>query len=409
MAGMAATIFAANRGIDVLQVGVTAEINFASGLIDLLGVHPVEAGRVRKCPWKAIAELVRETPAHPFARLTSTQIEQAMAEFLSFLKDAGQPYVVSPEHNVRVLTPLGTTKTTYAVPQSMAAGIDAMAEGSPCLLVDFKGLKGFSARQIVETIGGRWPALRRARVAFPKLEGELYPEKMAWALENEAARRQLIGHLRPQLGDAVYVGFPAVLGIYRTAEVIDHLQDALGVRIFEIPTMLPAVTGLRLREAIEQRLRKIGVRTRYQQTVTAVEVPADRSLRLTLGGDGRATVVRSRAVVLATGRFYGKGLQADRKNVRESLFDMPVYQPADRSLWHRRDLLNPAGHPINLAGLQVDDRFRPVDAHGRAVYPTVFAAGSVLAHQDWTRQKCGSGLAIATAYGAVGGYCRTKA
>ena len=29
------------------------------------------------------------------------------------------------------------------------------------------------------------------------------------------------------------------------------------------------------------------------------------------------------------------------------------------------------------------------------------AAGSILAHQDWKRQKCGSGLAIATAYGAV--------
>lgn len=29
------------------------------------------------------------------------------------------------------------------------------------------------------------------------------------------------------------------------------------------------------------------------------------------------------------------------------------------------------------------------------------AAGAILAHQDWVRQKCGSGLAIATAYGAV--------
>jgi glycerol-3-phosphate dehydrogenase subunit B len=33
----------------------------------------------------------------------------------------------------------------------------------------------------------------------------------------------------------------------------------------------------------------------------------------------------------------------------------------------------------------------------------LFAAGSILAHQDWMRMKCGSGLAIATAYAAVEG------
>jgi glycerol-3-phosphate dehydrogenase subunit B len=33
--------------------------------------------------------------------------------------------------------------------------------------------------------------------------------------------------------------------------------------------------------------------------------------------------------------------------------------------------------------------------------PRLFAAGSILAHQDWVREKCGSGLALASAYGAV--------
>ena len=31
----------------------------------------------------------------------------------------------------------------------------------------------------------------------------------------------------------------------------------------------------------------------------------------------------------------------------------------------------------------------------------IFAAGIILAHQDWTRMKCGSGLSVATAYGAI--------
>lgn len=408
MAGMAAALFAANRGIDVLQVGLTGEINFASGLIDLLGVHPVESGRTRKDPWKAIAALAGDMPGHPYTRLAPDRIQQALEEFLSFLKQAGHPYVVQPERNVRVISPLGTIKTTWAVPHTMAGGIDALADRSPCLLVDFEGLKGFSARQIVENIGRRWPGLRMARITFPGQTGELYPEKTAWALNNKDTREKLIQGIRPYLADARYVALPAVLGIYHTTAVIDALQEGLGLPVFEIPTMIPAVTGLRLREALEQGLPRAGVRTRYQEKAAAVKMLADGTLHGTLEGTTSKVKVTSRAAVLATGRFYGKGLQADRKGIRETLLNLPVYQPADRTRWHHKDFLNPAGHPINLAGLQVDDCFRPVDQHGKPVYPSVFAAGSVLAHQDWVRQKCGSGLAIATAFGAIQGYLTSR-
>jgi glycerol-3-phosphate dehydrogenase subunit B len=401
MAGMAASLFAANRGIDVLQVGITGEMNFASGLIDLLGVHPVETGRIRTNPWRAIEELVRDVPAHPYAHLSPARIKQALDECLSFLQEAGQPYTVEPDRNVRVITPVGTIKTTYAVPVGMAAGAKALDARLPCLLVDFHRLKGFSALQIVETVGERWPGLRAVRIEFPDLRGELYPEKMAWALETGETRQKLIERIHPQLGDAQAVGMPAVLGIYRTVEVLEDMQSALGLPVFEIPTMLPAVTGLRLRTAFEERLPQIGVRTHYQQKVTGVEVDADRTFRFCLGNGAGAVTLRARAAVLATGRFYGRGLHADRKGIRETLFQLPVYQPPDRTTWHHKDFLNPAGHLINRTGIQVDDSFRPVDKNRKIVYPGLYAAGSVLAHQDWIRQKCGSGLAIASAFGAV--------
>jgi glycerol-3-phosphate dehydrogenase subunit B len=35
------------------------------------------------------------------------------------------------------------------------------------------------------------------------------------------------------------------------------------------------------------------------------------------------------------------------------------------------------------------------------VYENLFAAGAILAHQDWIRSKSGTGLAVATAFGAV--------
>jgi anaerobic glycerol-3-phosphate dehydrogenase len=39
--------------------------------------------------------------------------------------------------------------------------------------------------------------------------------------------------------------------------------------------------------------------------------------------------------------------------------------------------------------------------HGRPRFEKLFAAGIILAHQDWSRMKCGSGLTVATAYGAI--------
>ena len=407
MAGMAASLFAANRGIDVLQVGVTGEINFASGLIDLLGVHPVERQRVRKNPWSAMGELVRDVPSHPYARLRPEQIEQALDEFLLFLKNAGQVYTIKHRQNTQVLTPVGTVKTTYAVPQTMAYVHTALENRQACLLVDVARLKGFSGRQIVENVTGRWPALRTARIEFPNTKGELYPEKMAWDLESTNTRAELIDRIRPHLGKTQCIGLPAVLGIYRTAEVLQDLQQSLGVPVFEVPTMLPAVTGLRLREAFEQGLPQIGVRTLYQHRIEKVKIGADQMFHFFPGngsGGAGAAVIKARAAVLATGRFYGKGLTADRNRIRETLFNLPVYQPQNRTLWHDKDFLHPAGHLINQSGLPIDDCFRPVDHNREVVYPNLFAAGSVLAHQDWIRQKCGSGLAIASAFGAVSGY-----
>ena len=46
MAGMAAALFAAGRGLSVAQAGRGGGVPlFASGLLDLMAVHPVEEGR----------------------------------------------------------------------------------------------------------------------------------------------------------------------------------------------------------------------------------------------------------------------------------------------------------------------------------------------------------------------------
>jgi glycerol-3-phosphate dehydrogenase subunit B len=212
--------------------------------------------------------------------------------------------------------------------------------------------------------------------------------------------------LRPHIKEAQIVGLPAILGLYRTEEVVSDLQELIGVPLFEIPTIPPSVTGLRLKEAFERGLRTKGVQYLSQKRVLEVRHQADEYFELDIGRTTAEQTVRSRGIILASGRFIGGGLHADRKRIKETIFDLPVYQPGNRTDWHRRDFLDPRGHLVNRTGLEIDDSFRPLNSFRQPAFRTLFAAGSLLAHNDWKRMKCGAGVAIASAFGAVKAFMR---
>ena len=407
MAGMAAALFAAERGLSCIQIGNGGGILFASGLLDLLSVQPLAESRVWQDPYAALADLAREQPEHPLARVDRLSIRNAFETFTAALGAAGLAYAPLGERNRSVLTSIGTIKTTFGVPLSMLAGVGALKAREACLLVDFRGLREFSARQIAETLVRSWPGLRHRRIEFPDCEAvsELYAAHLARALETRELRERTIALVKPLLGDARAVGFPAVLGLARAREVHGAFEAGLGLPVFEIPTIPTSVPGLRLLAALEAAVSARGVRRRHQASVRALSFHAEAAT-LELAGVSGGERVRARAVVLATGRFTGRGLIADRGGVREGILGLRVRQPATRDAWHQRNFLDPAGHAINRAGLETDQAWRPLAENGKPAWARLFAVGSILAEQDWMRSKCGSGLSIATAWAAIDALAR---
>jgi glycerol-3-phosphate dehydrogenase subunit B len=401
-AGMAAALFAAKAGLSVAQSGVTGGIDFSTGFIDLMGVHPVPEGIRWDDPWAAVEAVSKDCPKHPYARMARPDMETAIDGFTEFLASQGLEYTGHADRNCRALTPVGTVKRTWRVPRTAWKGVLALESGAPTLIVDFLGLKGFSGRQLVEMRQDAWPGLRTARVTFPRGSGELYPEHMAWALADPKYREKLAEAVAPHLEDAEYLGFPAVLGLIDPGRVIAHLEELTGRQVFEIPTIPPSIAGPRLRGAFDRGLPGLGVRTLSQATVTEAEIDAD-GFRFVVGRGGGRTEVRAKAAILATGRFFGKGLSADRHAIREAVFDLPVVQPETRELWHNKEFFHTDGHAANAAGIEVDDLFRPLGRDGNPAHERLFAAGAILAHQDWMRMKCGAGLAITSAWRAVQG------
>jgi glycerol-3-phosphate dehydrogenase subunit B len=401
LAGLSAALFAAQRGLKVCLVGDAGGLDFSSGLMDLLGVHPMKEGRRRDDPWQALAELAADQPRHPYALVGPGTIRQAFYEFTACLAQGGLLYQGHEQKNLKVLTSAGTVKFTYRVPHTMWPGIQAMEQHLPTLLVDFKGMKEFNLAQAVEVQKDAWPGLRHARLDLERYKGDLHPEALAWDLALAANREDLAQTIKPHLKNELALGLPAVLGVQDTLAVKAHLEELLGVSVFEVPTPPPSIAGLRLREVLDQALASLDVELLRKQRVTGFQVIPDGCFifNTTAGEEGRP--MRARAAILAGGRFLGQGLKADRSRVWEPLFGLPVRQPPARRDWHRDNFYDLRGHPLNQAGLPTDDKLRPLAESGRPAYANLFAAGTILAGQDWMRQKCGSGLALATALAAV--------
>ncbi len=404
MAGLAAGIFAARRGLAAARLGSTGGIAYTTGYLDMLGVPRSACEAYCTDPRQGMKDLLRLNPGHPYAKLTPADTEAALAEFMGFLAEAQLPYVCRG-HNLLTLSPVGTVKTTWAVPASMLAGVDALRDKSPCLLVDFIGLKGFSARGIADAAASIWPGIRPLTLPFPDLDwaGELYPEAMARCLEVPAAREALAASIRPHLGpDAGVrcVGLPAVLGVYDSAGATRHMAELLDLPVFEIPTLPPGVPGIRLRENIDEAMRGRGIAFAQRY---AFSVRKEEGLFCIEAGESAPEfTLRARTLILATGRFLSGGLVADReRGICEPLLKLPVKAPASREDWHKEDYFDPGGHPVHRAGLVTDDDFRPLGPNGRALDPDLFAAGSILADQDWVWEKSGAGVAVASAWKAV--------
>lgn len=410
MAGMAASLFAANNGVKTFQTGNTSELNFASGLIDLMGVFPVSEGTVCENPFEAIETLSKTLPAHPLTKIPAEEIHNALDGFLDVLNASGLAYRRDREKNHLMITSMGTVKPTHCVPAAMMEGVNAYQDKTPCLIVDIERMKGFSAKQIAGTLKNGWPEISAATISLPAAKGEVFSEAVATSLENSDVLKQFAQNILPHIKTSKVVGLPAVLGMEKSQQVREQLEALLGVPVFEIPMLPPSLPGIRIRDTFESALREKGVTLFGQKKILSVENADSGKLIFTIGEDfeSESFKVEADAAVLASGRFLGSGLKADYATITETIFDIPVFQPESRQQWHSRDFFDKDGHQINSAGIEIDELFRPLAKNGKPFLNNVFAAGSILAHNDWTRMKSGAGSAIATAYAAVNSYLKLK-
>ncbi len=405
LTGLVAAWRARRAGLETVVVAQgPGSLPFTSGALDLLAVYPTETKRYRVRPWEAVSELIETEPNHPYGRVGLRGVRTAVEDFLSYLEASPLAYYRREEENMAIVTGAGTIKPTYAVSASMKKNRLAWSQRKPALILGFEGLADFAPEQVVSNLQDRWNGLRSARLDRTVLldsSRRLTVAQLAADFERREFRDRFSEAVKPQLGQSKFLGLPAVLGFDRVADICRDLEEKLGVEVFEIPLLSPSLPGMRLADMLKRDLVASGADYRQGAPVEKLEAQGKEITVAHRAGKNRSEQILARHVVVATGRFFGRGLEASQHGVRETLLDLRVEAPQNRDNWHMSSFLGAPGHPINRVGVRVGRDLRPVGTDGLPLYENVFVAGAVLACHDWVREKSGAGISLATGHAAV--------
>jgi len=349
-------------------------------------------------------------PEHPYALAGLNALHQGISVLREICAPVGVSYVGDLQTNLILPTALGATMQAALAPESFAAG-DLRTPGE-MLIAGPEGWRDFFPRLCAENLARQGYTARGVTFPMPETTTgrfDMTPVGLARLFEQPPVRERVAGYLTARLGGATRVGLPAVIGLERHAEAWHHLQDRLGVPLFEVATLPPSVPGMRLFNAFKGALARVGVPLLLDMPVARGVVEGRRAVGVVVPNPSREATYRAGEVILATGGLYGGGITTNhRGEMRETIFGLPLNVPGDPGDWFDATFLSGRSHPIHLAGVRVSASMQPVDEAGRGIMEqestlctNVRVAGRLLAGYDPQREGSTEGVWLATAHRAA--------
>lgn len=380
----------AGHSTAIISSGQSA-LHFNSGSYGLLGHID---GKVVSDPSAAIATL--EAP-HPYARLGAAALAPLMAEARQIFADAGITLEGSDNANHHRLTPVGEVKPAWlsAAGSPVMEKIKEAAKNGPVLIAGIKGYLDFYPAFLAQGLARQGVDTKTASVTIPALEHlrtnptEFRAPGIARLLTGQALADFAAELRRAAAASAVIM--PAVVGM-RDEKPLAELEHLTGKKIFYVPTTPMSVTGMRQQAMLRRYFEHLGGVYMLGDKVTEGRI-ADATLKtlstVSLGADS----LSADQFVMATGSFFSSGLVARPDSIRESVFDLDVDAPADRSKWYSKQVFDE--QPYMSFGVHTDGSFR-VSKDGKTI-DNLYAVGAILGGCNSLKEESGAGVAILTA------------
>jgi glycerol-3-phosphate dehydrogenase subunit B len=402
--------------LDLLIVGSGLTGLFAANLaVDQgLTVHNVSRGRgglslSHGCidiynstnPSRSIKNLSEN---HPYQIISSSSIKAAIKEFKSIASEAGIEYTGGYSSSIQLLSSTGSPYLTTLVPETMIRG--RLDDNTPITIAGLENYRDFWAERF--SLKAKRHGIKiRSTLVLPMLHEEinrdLYPTDIAKLLHHDSYREELWRAWKPRLTNQKRVGIPAIMGIHNGVDLLGEAEEYFGIELFEIPTLPPSLPGIRLEEALKERIvRKGGNFTEGPDARGRIDGRSKGKLAagVQLNSAGGLRSLNARAVLIASGGFLHGGLQAYHNgNVVESVFGVPVINVSPRPQWTAPHFWD--SQQYAYMGLGTDRQMRPLDHKGKPFLNNLFAAGGLLGGADRTQEGSRQGIDLATAYQAI--------
>jgi glycerol-3-phosphate dehydrogenase subunit B len=397
LAGLAYAAGLAERGASVIVAAKgMATTHWTHGGLDVAA--PVGAGTARDGV-RRLAAIDR----HPYA-LLELAVEDAVAAHVGRMAVAGLELVGSLDALlVPIPTAVGALRRASILPAAQAAALDPWA-GEGLLLVGYHRYRdawaGYAARNLARASWPGGPAeIRAAEVELPGTShlANFNARSLGLLFDRVEWRARALAAIAAAVPPGLWrIGLPPTLGIGDHPAALEEAQRVIGHPVIEMPSLPPSVPGLRLFDALRARIEAAGGRLQIGADVVRTEIEGTRVVAIHTDAAARTLRLAADEFVLATGGIGGEGIRADPDgSLVERVFGLPVAAPP-HDAWFSDDPL--VAHPLEAAGIVTDAGMRPLGAAGEPSFENVRVIGSALAGMHYLGDRCGDGVALASAH-----------
>jgi glycerol-3-phosphate dehydrogenase subunit B len=370
----------------VLAKGV-GSTHLAPGTIDVLGYAPERVSELVA----ALADFTAAHSGHPYATLGGDAITDALRWFQSTVEAGPLPgyrYVGDLERNTLLPSALGALRPSALVPETMAAG-DAASPERVCV-VGSRALRDFHPALCAANLTRAGIPARGVDTEIEVARADENALGLARRFDDPAWRAGFAARLAIKLQADERVGLPAILGVRDPHSVWSDLEQRLGRRVFEIPTLPPSVPGMRLFEILRSALRRAGGRLVMGAEVVNHAREGSRITAVATHAGGRDVHYAAPWFVLASGGFASGAIELDSRWVtHERVLGLPLRGvPAVGEPRFVADYL--AEQPMARVGVAVDGELRAEGAEN------VLVVGAALPGAVPWREASGEGIALAS-------------
>lgn len=394
-AGLLAAIRGAQKGkrTAILAKGA-GSLAIGGGVVDILGYTQ------DKKPINLPFEAAQSLPAHhPYTILGIDKLKKSIEYFKKLSAELGYPFISDSDKNSWMPTAIGTLRPTFLRAGSMNP---QNLDSDRIIVVGIAGLKDFYPELVIKGLMQQ-PVYKHKSYSFVKITSpyqeyaDLTALDIARQMDKPEGRQWLVNALKEHISAGSSVIIPPVMGTEPVNTIRQELEAELSVKCMETSVMPPSVTGLRMRNMLVKEAKRLNIEYFDMAEVNQADLSGTTCEAIYTTGD-KDRKFTAEKYIIATGGLLGGGIKTTPGKAWEQIFKIDLNAPKNQEEWSERQLFGDKQHLFGVMGVSVDSALNPVSTEGDKLLTNVQFIGKSVGGYDYTREKCGNGVALVSAY-----------